>query len=160
MPSVQKSKGLSLIELLVVISVVSILTTVGVAMFRTAQAKGRDSIRKTNLQHLSLALEGYLQKYGSYVGSVSRGGTSLDCTTDTGNFYSAIAPYITGIVPTDPLDQTKQYCYLSINNGSSYRLFAKLENCQDSEVINQSTCATDNFNYSRTSPDLTVTPAP
>jgi prepilin-type N-terminal cleavage/methylation domain-containing protein len=160
MPSVSKSQSaFSLLELMAVIAVVAVITVVSVSMFRTAQEKGRDSIRKNNLQQLSIALEGYLQKNNKYIPSgISGGNCNAGSGTDTANFYSLIATYVDGSVPLDPLGS--QYCYISVNNGKSYRLFAKLENCQDSDVISPTTCATDNFNYSRVSPDLTIALAP
>jgi prepilin-type N-terminal cleavage/methylation domain-containing protein len=151
--------GFTLIEILVVVSIIGVLISVSVVSFRNAQVKARDTVRKSDLNNLSLALEGYLQKNGSYVDGL--GTTCTGLANDTDNFYSVsgIAPYISGSVPVDPSTGLK-YCYLSINHGASYRLFAKLEDCQDSAIINPATCPIDSYNYSRVSIDLNISPAP
>src|SRR3990167_11030107 len=52
-----KSKGFTLIELLVVIAIIGILASFAIASFTSAQAKGRDSRRKADLDAVSKALE-------------------------------------------------------------------------------------------------------
>ena len=55
--TVNKRKGFTLIELLVVIAIIGILATFVVASFNSAQARGRDSKRKTDLDAVKKALE-------------------------------------------------------------------------------------------------------
>ncbi len=59
------SIGFTLNELMVVISIIAVVSTIGVTSYQGLQAKARDSIRKNDLQKISLALEGYFQKNGS-----------------------------------------------------------------------------------------------
>ncbi len=62
-------------------------------------------------------------------------------------------------MPVDPSTQA-QYCYYSEGtNGKSFRLFTKLENCSDPDVYNPSTCASDPYNFSVASTDLTIAQA-
>ena len=52
-------KGFTLIELLVVISIIVILITIGMTSLATAQKKGRDAKRKSDLREIKNALEQY-----------------------------------------------------------------------------------------------------
>src|SRR5688572_5340431 len=138
-------RAFTLIELLVVVAIISVLSTIGFVSFQGISGRSRDSHRKTDLQNLSSALEIYYQQNNQYVGG------NGSCS-DSSGFYTSISPYITGAVPTDPLTRS-QYCYQSINQGASYRLYAKLENCSDAEIIG---ACSNQYNFSIPSPDLTA----
>lgn len=161
-------KGFTLIELLVVISIIAVLSTIGLVSYQGVQSKGRDSIRKSNLNTLATALEIYYQKNSHYPGSTNPNGCD---TGATGTFYdpetdmtknNGIAPFISGNqIPTDPKDSSSRYCYISekVNqvDAQGYRLFANLENCQD--PVNP-LCSYNQNNYSLVSDNLTIQPAP
>ena len=55
----KRKKGFTLIELMVVISIIGILATIIIVTFVNAAAKSRDSKRKTDLNAISSALEMY-----------------------------------------------------------------------------------------------------
>ena len=148
-------KGFTLIELLVTISIIAVLSTIGLTIFSGVQSKARDSTRKQDLNKLATALEIYFQNNSQFITSQNQTCNS----TDTNTFYTAITPYISGVVPKDPKTGT-QYCYFSENNGQSFRLFAKLENCSDKDIISGINCQTAAWNYSIVSENLIITPAP
>jgi len=152
-----KKNAFTLIELLIVVSIIGVLSAIGLIVYNGAQSKARDSLRKNNLNQLSLALEGYFQKYGKFVPPAD---TGIDtCIRDTDKFYKEIAPFIKdGKVPTDPKDNTN-YCYVAIDKGQSFRLFAKVENCSDEKVITGLDCSKLTYKYSVTSDDLTPAPS-
>lgn len=152
-----KKNAFTLIELLIVVSIIGILSAIGLIVYSGTQSKARDSLRKNNLQQLSLALEGYFQKYGKFP---PPGGSGIDvCTRDTDKFYKEIAPFMKDAqVPKDPKDNTS-YCYVAVDRGNSYRLFAKVENCSDEKVITGLDCSQLTYKYSVTSDNLTVVPA-
>lgn len=52
-------KGFTLMELLIVIALIGILVTMGVASYGTAQVKSRDSRRKTDMKVIQNAFEQY-----------------------------------------------------------------------------------------------------
>lgn len=83
-------KAFSLIELLVVISIIGILVAAGVTAYSGAQRRGRDTKRKGDLQAIQNALEQYYQE-NSY-------------TYPGGGIYpNGIDTYISGgVVPVDP----------------------------------------------------------
>lgn len=150
-------KGFTLVELLVVITIIGVLARVGFTFFQGTQTKARDTKRKQDIRSLSSALALYYQNNNQYIQS-----TSSTCNSgDTQAFYTAISSYMaSGAAPKDPKNG-EQYCYFSVNNGLSYRLFAKLENCSDPEVL--SGCVASGYNFSIASEDLALagpTPTP
>ena len=61
-----KKLGFTLIELLVVIAIISIITSIGVANFVTAQKQARDSARKEILGNVQTAFEQDFALNGTY----------------------------------------------------------------------------------------------
>lgn len=59
-------QAFSLIELMVVISIIAVLAAMGVANFATAIKKSRDSVRKSELAELTQALMMFRADWGSY----------------------------------------------------------------------------------------------
>src|SRR3989338_1467070 len=60
----RKSFGFSLLELLVVISIVTILITLAMSSFATAGKKGRDAKRKSDIKEIQNALEQFYSVCG------------------------------------------------------------------------------------------------
>lgn len=126
-----KSFGFTLIELLVVIAVIGILATFVVASFASAQAKGRDARRKSDLDAVMKALE--LWKGDSAGGTyypTCAGSTAAapNCPVTSGgssNFSATPNPpghiinYIK-TVPTDPKVQVSGTCEPALNHGLRY----------------------------------------
>lgn len=152
-------RGFTLIEILVVISIIGILSTVGLITYSGTQTKARDSVRKGDLRTLAIALEIYNQQNGQYVpppASIE----STSCNRDTLTFYQDISPYLSGNrVPKDP-KTNQNYCYISENNGQGYRLFAKLEDCTDADIIQNIDCPKADYNFSVVAEDLTIASVP
>ena len=61
--------GFTIIELLIVIAIIGILATLVLTNFQGAQAKGRDTVRKNDINSLYQKLEEYYNENGSYPGS-------------------------------------------------------------------------------------------
>lgn len=59
-------RGFTLIELLVTISIIAILSTIGMVVYGQATMTARDARRKLDLQNIAQALEVYYQKNNSY----------------------------------------------------------------------------------------------
>jgi prepilin-type N-terminal cleavage/methylation domain-containing protein len=62
-------KGFTLLELLVVISIIGILIAIGSAAFSTAQKKGRDARRRADIKALQDGFEQYYAQSGGSYGS-------------------------------------------------------------------------------------------
>lgn len=89
-------KGFSLIELLVVISIMAILVTVSVVSYSNVRRSSRDSRRLADLENLRQALVMYRSDMGCYPPQLAN-------LVDEG--------YWTGAIPTDPKSDT-DYSYV------------------------------------------------
>lgn len=58
--------GFTLVELLVTISIIAIVTSIGVANLLTAQKQARDTARKEIINHVQSAFEQYYAEYNQY----------------------------------------------------------------------------------------------
>lgn len=115
----------TLIELLVVISIITILVTVGLSSFTSAQRKGRDTKRKSDIREVQTSLEQYYSICGYRYPSPA------------GNFYSPIICVTPGVsiaimptIPTDPRGTTPYYCPTPAAtncSASNYTVCARLE---------------------------------
>ncbi len=86
----QKETGFTIIELLVVVAIIGVLTSLGLAFLSQAQEKGRDSRRFEDLQQIKNALELYSADQSGLFPS----GNSMSILK-TGEYIAAI--------PFDPL---------------------------------------------------------
>lgn len=142
---IQNRKGFTLIELLVVIAIIGILTGIGITSFSSAQVKGRDTSRKSDLNTIRLSLEQYFNKNGSYpcptaagTGNCAVGTAYFEITTNWSALTVSPNNFATDI-PTDPQTANgacQRYYYgARVNAGSTkayqYTLFSKLENGSD-----------------------------
>jgi len=124
--------GFTMIELLIVIVILAILTTIGLGSFASSQIKSRDSRRKADLQNIAKALEVYYNDKGEY--PISTGNTGIIGQAWGGPF---VDPDVAGgalymnVLPTDPNDFS--YFYES-TDGSYFQLYAYLENENDSDL--------------------------
>lgn len=172
-----KSTGFTLIELLIVISILGILASIALVAFTSAQIRGRDAQRKSNLSEISHALEIFYADYGKYP-PTDAGGTSGQiyscpfdsvkltgsaCTWGTGQFRDVDASgntktsYMTTL-PVDPIS-TYSYRYRVDSTGQKYQLFAHIENTQDPSLITITyTCGGSNAcNFGISSPNTSPT---
>ena len=132
-------RGFTLIEILVTISIIGLLTMVGITNFRVANQKARDGRRQGDLEQIKAALELYRTDEGEYPGSIAPGETIESLT---GTVYM-------NEVPDDPLS-TQTYYYSS--DTDTYTLCAALE-LETTGVCGGNTCGAGvTCNYQITSP--------
>ncbi|WKZ25731.1 MAG: prepilin-type N-terminal cleavage/methylation domain-containing protein [bacterium] len=136
-------KGFTLVELLVAMAIIGVLAAMAVGSFRTAQLRGRDTQRKSDLKQVSNALELYYADYGRYPDSLTWGGEFTDGRT----IYFKV-------LPTDPSGGVYTYTLVGAST-QKYQLFARLENTEDQDCI-QDNCA-QNPNFAVTSANTTAT---
>jgi prepilin-type N-terminal cleavage/methylation domain-containing protein len=96
-------RGFTMIELLVVISIIGLLTTILYANFSQGKMQARDKIRKAELKELQLAIELYKAQKSVYP-------TTLEDLT----------PDFIAEVPDDPGGGS--YSYSSFDGGTSYKV--------------------------------------
>jgi prepilin-type N-terminal cleavage/methylation domain-containing protein len=162
-------KGFTLVELLVVISILGILATIGLVAFSSAQARGRDTQRKSDLKQISTALELYYSDYQVYPAS-SNDGEIMGCPSavipkacvwggsgTTSEFTDGKTTYFQHL-PKDPSAGIGYYYRVvdpgSDGTGSKFQIFAYLENSQDPQIITTATsypCGTKTCNFALTS---------
>lgn len=128
----QLKKGFTLIELMVVITIIALLSAALFVNFNDARMLSRDKARMTSLKEVQLSLELYKAQYGNYPASGCSVGTSnfAGPGTASASGLSTCAIYIAGLVPdfittlpTDPKfenDANRGFYYRS--NGTSYKL--------------------------------------
>lgn len=139
-------RGFTLIELLVVITILGILSVVGLGSFQSSQAKGRDAQRKQDLGQIQRALEMYYNDYKGYPATADFVGFGVTWEDVNETLYMKT-------VPNDP--RGGDYCYES--DGIYYKLYAKLENLQDSKRItpDSTVCTLANgYNYGVSSSNI------
>lgn len=141
------ANGFTLLEILVVMVIIGILSTIGLRSFSSSQVKARDSRRKSDLHNIRSALEVYYNDKGQY--PAASNGDILGCGTDAqeactwGEIWqeefntAGVQDTIYMVeLPDDPSGATEYY-YHSEAPHKSYRLYAHLENEQDMDINDQ-----------------------
>jgi prepilin-type N-terminal cleavage/methylation domain-containing protein len=133
-------KGFTLVELMVVVTIIALLSAVIFVNFNEARMSSRDKARMTSLKELQLSLELYKSQYGRYpAAGCSAGATEFAGPgTATASGFRECANYIVGhaapatfvpdfisSLPTDPKFETEPnrgFYYRTNATGSSYKL--------------------------------------
>ena len=117
-----KEKGFTLIELMIVITVIAILITIAVASFTRVQQQARDTKRKGDLRSIATALQAYYTEKTAYPASQAA-------------LSGALAPTYMPALPTPPSGTTQTtYTYTS-DGASKFALCAVLETASVSANI-------------------------
>jgi general secretion pathway protein G len=110
-------KGFTLLELLVVISIIALLIAMGITSFTTVQKKARDSKRKSDVKEIQQALEQYYSVCGyKYPTPTTTYYTNINCSS----------PAIS-IMPTVPFDPRATPYSCSSCTSTTYTVCAALE---------------------------------
>lgn len=126
MKFIHSKKGFTLVELLIVISIIAILTGIIITGLTSSRAKSRDAQRVSNLSQIQLALEQYFDRCGQYPVAITDTSATNGCPSDI-TFGSYIS-----VIPKDP-STNANYDYLTNVSGSNviptdYILHTTLEN--------------------------------
>lgn len=115
--------GFTIIELLIVIAIIGILATLVLTNFQGAQAKGRDTVRKNDINSIYQKLEEYYNENGSYPDSDLAAATFPGI--DEGALRDAedaliVSSFSTSATPTVPtLTTTNEYAYVAYGDGTA-----------------------------------------
>jgi general secretion pathway protein G len=106
--------GFTLVELLVSVTIIAVLSTIGVTGFQAVTRSGRDALRKSDLEQIRSALEIYKSQNGFYPDATT------ECVPNLSSDYIKT-------IPNDPKSASQNYCYVKLTN-LSYELCGHLEN--------------------------------
>lgn len=118
------SRAFTLIEVLVVATIIGLLAAGGVVFYTSFAKEARDSRRKADIEQIRAALEMYRSNSAT---SAYPPNTSGACSGLANDLVSGSTKYI-GQIPTDPVTaKYGYYCYVNAS-GSTYTLGVFLEN--------------------------------
>jgi prepilin-type N-terminal cleavage/methylation domain-containing protein len=119
----KNKQGFSLVELLVVITIIAILSVAAFTALGGNTGKARDAKRQQDLGTIQSALEVYFVEYGEYPSVTPlTNGDNPGGGADTG----LVPRKYLSTIPTDPSDETQPYEYLPL--GTTYMIGTVLEN--------------------------------
>ncbi|MBP9814638.1 prepilin-type N-terminal cleavage/methylation domain-containing protein, partial [Candidatus Woesebacteria bacterium] len=116
MKKIYRQSGFTLMELLITVSIIAILISIGIASYSTINKQSRDTKRKSDIEQLRSALEMYRADNSSYPSTGAGGWTvASDLSTVLATTYILA-------IPSDPKGATQPYMYKAtdISNGIYY----------------------------------------
>ncbi len=133
--SLRLTVGFTLVELMVVVSIIGILSAAVYAGFGDSRKIARDNVRKTDLKDLQVALALYKAQNGSYppkgcsapTAWVGPGTESAPWATECDDYIPGLVPDYITVLPRDPNQEdvdTRGYFYQS--NGKDYKVMSYL----------------------------------
>lgn len=143
-------KGFTLIEILVAVTIITVLVSIGVVSYASVNKRSRDAKRKGDVEQLRSALEMYRSDIGSYpanplVPNFDNVSVLEDALVTTGTYMPAI--------PSDP-KSTQTYRYKATNSSGGnyygYCMSAILESEDPNDTCTPDT--TNSHNYGVKSP--------
>jgi general secretion pathway protein G len=132
----KRKLGFTLIEILIAVTIIAILTAIGIVSYSSVNRRARDAKRKSDMEQVRSALEIYRNDFGVYPGS-AEGFVAL---TTLGQ--DILVPLYLPAIPMDPKSTTASPIpywyspvgYVGATNFYAYCLCAEVENTQ--EAIN------------------------
>ena len=108
----KSKKGFTLVELMIVITVIAILMTIAVASFTRVQKQSRDTKRKGDMRTIATALQAYFTENTAYPG-----------------ILGSLTPTYIPVVPVEPSGDTLVgfYSYSQSGNTNIFSICAGLE---------------------------------
>lgn len=143
-------KGFTLIEILIVISIIVILAVLAMAMFTSNLSKSRDSKRKADLHRLKIAFEDYYGDHNCYPPAEFFDDSS-DCNSPS------LAPYLASM-PCDKRTGMPYQLETDVTGCSWFKLYGTLETAtQDPQALAQCNLVGSNLgNYGVSSSNTSV----
>lgn len=145
-PFGKKLLGFTLVELLIVVSIIAILAGLVFAAFTRAQVNARDARRVNDLNQVKTALELYFEENSVYPWSNAG---NLACNSSRtlawGSPFECTLVFMR-ILPLDPLPAPHlQYCYISVEDfgvdrSTFYTLYASMENDNNGNISPPELC--------------------
>lgn len=137
-------KGLTLVELLVVMAIIGILAVIGLGQFSATRRRARDSVRKADLDNIAKAIQLYYVDHEDFPGTHEGKIAIFDLPDnpedliqdyDWGEEFKVGDTVYMSKLPQDP-SAGQTYCYLKACPGEcNYFIYARLENQNDPDII-------------------------
>jgi prepilin-type N-terminal cleavage/methylation domain-containing protein len=161
--------GFTLVELLIVMGIIGVLATFFIGSYTGVQRRARDANRKSDLAQMSKALELYFNDYRRYPAAAADASGkimgcpyllagSTACVWDNTDQFTDNRTVYYKTVPGDPqFNLGALYLYRTNANGTYYKLYAKLENPDDPDIItvSETGCFSGSCNFAITSGNTT-----
>ena len=135
----QSQAGFTLLEMLVVISIIGILISMLLVNFQSSRERARDAARKADMRQIKSALRLYyndFQQYPANDGSnrILGCGTGTGACTWGGSFEANGTQYM-NYLPIDPVNNgTYVFRYAQTDSGDGFELWSALENDSDEDA--------------------------
>ncbi len=123
-------KAFTLVELMVVITVIAILMTIAIVSFTRIQKQSRDTKRKADMRTMATALQAYFTEFQAYPISATEAPVS--------SALSVLTPKYIPSMPATPLGSTGSYTtytYITNATGYNYALCVNLETASASGAL-------------------------
>jgi prepilin-type N-terminal cleavage/methylation domain-containing protein len=155
----RKAAGFTLIEVMVVITIIALLAGVGFYQFNEGRKVARDSLRQSMLREMQIALEVYRVQHGRYPAACASSDSNFNGAQFGGGGPHTMPlvscdpnPYIQNLAPTfitamlaDPIfeDQNNRgFVYRTNQDGTGYKLMAY-------QVVESETVTSPNHPFAR-----------
>lgn len=148
---IEHKSGFSLVELLVVISIIAVLIAVGLPNFLGARQRAKDTRKKAELTQMKTALRLYYNDYAQYPGPAVATTGQIDGCGDTGTvactndlFCVTSAGACSVIYMKRMPDTTTDYVwtYTSRNSAADFCLWTSMDNPSDPQIAaSQAKCS-------------------
>lgn len=124
----KRNQGYTLIELLITISIIGALASIGILGYSNQTQRARDTERKSDIRQYQTALETYANKSGGVY--PIRSGNGVDVTSLCGESNPL------GDIPCqdDPIP-AQNYMYVSDSQGLDFVLWAEMERTESNFIV-------------------------
>ncbi|MEK7167212.1 MAG: type II secretion system protein [Patescibacteria group bacterium] len=143
----KNKKGFGLIELLIVIAIISLLSTIATVVYSGAKEKARDAKRIADAKQIQTALNIYFndkELFPITTTTIILGTGNYFCLNGNGFGVSCdTEPIYVKLIPSAPTPpQNNQYTYASVDSGNDYQLSFVLEKINQDLGIGKNCAAT------------------